>query len=228
MDNKWIIKIINYGAIALYLDFNIYSLLHVEFIDSNPLLWKVIAGEHHVIDFFGILFCFFVLLPMFYKNPKTRKIYALIAFFTNYFLISFHEMLWYATFYAEHLFTNTYFNPDWFTHGKSFYAYIVIITAFFILSNRGAYKLPIRMILVLGIYYLFWLGLGFPVTVDYNGFTPYYFNLDVNILEIVSWIIPIFMLPIEQHKYITMLVNKNKSLSEQKLTTTDFKPLKAS
>src|SRR6266550_8912111 len=110
LDNKWCIKLINIGAIALYVDYNISSLLSINPIGDSILLWKITAtGEHHLIDFFGILICFFVLLPIFYKNPKTRKVFALIAFFTNWFIIGYHETLWYLARYVITIISPSYY-----------------------------------------------------------------------------------------------------------------------
>ena len=222
LDNKWFIKLINYGAIALYIDFNIVSITSLQFTGNSILLWKITGnGEHHFIDFTAIILSFFVLCIVFYKSKDTRKVYALIAFFTNYFILAYHELLWFGFYAISRTLSHTYYNPQWIIQGNSFIAYVIAFITFIAFARYKKWKLPIRSMIILLVYYVFWLSIGFPVTIDYiQGHTIFYPSLYVNIVEIMSWLVAIFTIVGEQIQYITAMVKKNRLDAQPLLTTT--------
>lgn len=223
LDSKYFLKVINIGAIALYIDFQIGTFTSAINTNESIIFWKVTnTGEHHVLDFLGIIISFFVLCVIFYKYPniKVKKIFGVMAFFTNYTLIGLHESAWYIDYYISGILYSYYVNPLWIVESRLPF-YLIIIGAYLFFAKKGWIPYPTKTIAVIIVYFSFWTLIGFPITIDYFGHTVWYSNLSVNILEIYSWLIPIFVFLVEQSKYLTKMVNKSK-LSSQPLLTLPY------
>lgn len=220
LDRISTVKLINIGAIALYIDFQIDSITSLINTNQSILLWKITkTGEHHLLDFTAIILSFFILCIIFYKNPnpKIKRIFALFAFFTNYTLVGLHESAWYIGYYISSLIYGYYVNPLWIIDSRLPF-YIILIISYLLFARKGLVVFPKRTLVLLTIFYMFWISIGFPVTIDYYGHTLFYSNIDVNLIEQVSWFIPIFAFLVESYRYLTLMVNKSKLASQPILT----------
>lgn len=210
---------LNLAAIAVYLDYNISSYSSIVKIGANPALWKITAtGQHHLLDVSAILISYFILLPVFYTNPKTKRAFAFIAWFANYFTLAIHEDYWFGSAYIHAFFTNIYFNPNWILRSEFFFPYTLTIIAFLLFSKYKVWAFPKYTIISVTLVYIFWVSIGFPVSIWYTGYTNDFLSLNVNYMEIASWMITIFVFLVEQIKYITEVVKESKLVAQQNLT----------
>ena len=197
------VTIINLSAIALYIDYLLDTGISLQNTNMNIALWKITrSGDHHMIDMLGIIGSLFILAIIFYKNPKTKTLYGVFAFFTNFTMIGLHELGWYISYDINVLIQHNPFNVLWILYSY-FDVYVIVIAAYvFFALKFKVFVIPYRTIIILSIFYAFWVSIGFPVSIGYYGHTIYYYNIDVNIIEIISWLVPIFAFLVEQIRYI--------------------------
>ena len=246
LDNSLTLKLINFGTIALFLDYWI-SLIQLSWLSItanlyNPLLWKMEAnGEHHVIDIIFLLGMYMILAWRFHK--LNIKVWGLFALYFWYVCISFHETAWWTSYLISH----TYFATQWIYHSSLWLPDGVTIASFFIfykiIQNKNkqnkplniTWNLPYKFLLFLCIIFSIWIALGFPVTVDYYGWTIYYFNTPINGFEILVWAstITIFLLSLKVVKpelVVQSDLNKPKGVNvitqkgQSNLTTNTYNP----
>lgn len=204
LDYKWTVKLINYGTIALILDYTIstinYGRESIFTNPYNPLLWKMLnqTGEHHVCDLLAVWFLYCVLCYHIHKIGF--RLYGLISFYFMYSVISWHELLWWLSYTISHIIYHIPFQMTWITYGSFWIGDLIVVSSFIYFyktTHNGKlikFNFPKIYIILLVSIYIFWILIGFPVTIDYLGKTAWYLNLYVNFYEmVISWITPIFV-----------------------------------
>lgn len=207
LDNKNIVKLLNYGSIALVLDYTILTInLGRESIftnPTNPLLWKVLneTGEHHVLTLLAVWFLYSYLC---YHIHKIKfRLYGIISFYFMYSVISWHELLWWFSYAISHIIYHIPFQMTWITYGAFWMGDLIVVLSFIYFYKRTRHGTLIRFnfpriyIVVLVCIYIFWILIRFPITIDYTGKTAWYFNDYVNFYEIVSWISSVLVFGVE-------------------------------
>ena len=198
LDNKLTIKLINFGTVALFIDYfvSLFKLAwpHILQYEYQPLLWKMEAdGEHHVIDILALIGLYGSLTISFKKAGI--KMWGLFALYFWYVLVSFHEEAWYISYAIAY----SNMALPMFEHASLWIPDFLVIITFFIFykitskSDKAniRFNIPYKFFIVLSITYIIWILIGFPVTVDFFGYTAYYYSNFVNALEIFVWIISI-------------------------------------
>ena len=195
--------IINVTGVALYGGYLIDTLISTQHTNLNIVFWKITrTGDHHFLDMIGIIASLFVYAVVFYKNPRTVKYWGVFAFFTNYTMIAINETGWYLSYDINSVIQHNYFNPLWILYSY-FDVYLLTIGAFvFFAWKFKIFAIPFKTTLILAIFFGYWISIGFPVTIGYYGYTPYYYNLYINIIEVVHWFVAIFAFLVEQTQYI--------------------------
>lgn len=188
---------LNFSCVALMLLWLGIALLTTKY--SDPwFAYHTITG-HHLYD---ILFSFTI--PFFYIWIK-RGLRPLWSLMIIGFIVATNEIAWWITYYIDHYIINNtnYYLPNGITNQYLQFqalehltifnftgmAYIIVIALFFYSFKIKWYVLVFYFGMLFDIY-LYWLSIGFPITIDFSGITTLYLNYNTNMIENLHWVIP--------------------------------------
>lgn len=151
---------------------------------SNPVFWHLNSGDHHLLDLLGLLIFFFVMLS--YKIPP------IISLMNLTFIIAIHESFWFVTYSLTHQNElNPIFTPVQLAYGAMIIFYLYVCFKGKSKTIKMSMPRPYIFITVMVISYMYWCAIGFPITVDFSGFTIYWMSGTINLLEITIWFLAI-------------------------------------
>ena len=177
---------------------------------SDPLLWRAADfsdfGGHHTLILVAVATAFVVAWKGFRMRP------SMIAMGIIY-LGAWHEMLWWVTDTVWFAGTGhvdwALSMPGWLLSG-----YLFPLTLIAVMFYVPAVRVHWKYLGAMGYFYMVWLMLGFPVTVNFgvspSGITSLYYVPWVNGLEILSWVYALAT--------FFLLCRKELTLSERLLT----------
>lgn len=187
---------LNFACIALMILWFIISILTTDY--SKPFIaWHTITGHHYLVLLLGFIF------PFFYYWIK-KGLRPLWSFIIVAFTLAVNEWFWWITYYIDHYIlnnTNYYLPPPLTNQYLQFQAlehltifnytgmaYIIVIALFL-------YKVKIHKpeflvwLSFLTVFYIYWLSIGFPITIDFSGITVLLNDFNTNLIEITHWLI---------------------------------------
>jgi hypothetical protein len=144
----------------------------------RPELWRAAGGitnpsinTHHTLVIWGLIVLWFVLTYAVRLNP-------MLAVFATFIVLAWHEILWWVVDYV----VGDLANPLWLLGGYLYPLSTILAVFYTLMVNK-----PWRYIAAMGVFYVAWYEIGFPVTVHFHGRTALYGDAFTNWLEIGSW-----------------------------------------
>jgi hypothetical protein len=147
---------------------------------TSNLLLSRIGNAYHVVVVLAFIPVWFM-----YRKDIIKAITSMG------FIISIHEGLWIVTYFLTWHFT-VYILAYYFLFSLLLVSILVFSLRAGLLTWLPRPKL-LRFLASMLIYYMLWALIGFPITVTPEGGTIWVHNLDVNLIEVLSWIGPIIM-----------------------------------
>lgn len=145
----------------------------------DPLLWRsdvASLASHHTI----ILDAFSITFLLMWKRLGINPVLAACSIF---FVVAWHETLWWITDLAYFTFNHIPYSSWW------FYGWLSTLCYFTLVVYPQYVILPKKFLLAGVAFYLAWFAAGFPVTVNFTGITIYYLSPVVNgVWEIGGWV----------------------------------------
>ena len=180
----WLIQ----TSVYIFLTEEILSTLSHTNFNTSPLFWHS-AGDHHLWDLIALLLFYQVQVRYFKQTPFLSLLNLLFLTYIN-------EVYWYYTFVISHIVYNEYFNPAWVLSLQQLSFAIFIL--FMLYVYRKLDRFPTFYLLTITPIYIIWIYFGFHVTVDYQGYTQFYYDIPTNLTEIGHWFNAIILWAINQ------------------------------
>lgn len=178
---------------------------------GNILYWHS-SNVHHFLDLIGITTTMLVLIYLIGYSP-------LKAIIVTYFIIALNEVLWSWTFALSRLtfayYTNTTGLINGLISGQN-QAYAIFIIAFIIIAIKTKkLKIPKYTIIFILTIMSYWFTQGFHITIDYNGATQFYYDIQTNLLEIGHWLLSCIALITELYFIDSFKIGNTKPITKE-------------